>query len=73
LLVTLITAQSSLAEGRSLAKSVTTTTAQPAHSGAAVTPAQPDITLAKAVLGWEPKVQLEAGLKKTIEYFAHSL
>jgi nucleoside-diphosphate-sugar epimerase len=21
-------------------------------------------------LGWEPKIQLEAGLKKTIEYFA---
>tara|TARA_B110001469_G_C9626147_1_gene312612 strand:+ start:180 stop:311 length:132 start_codon:yes stop_codon:yes gene_type:complete len=34
---------------------------------------QPDITQAKAVLGWEPKVQLEAGLKKTIEYFAQSL
>ena len=34
---------------------------------------KPDITQAKAVLGWEPKVQLEAGLKKTIEYFAKSL
>jgi UDP-glucuronate decarboxylase len=34
---------------------------------------QPDITQAKAILGWEPKVQLEAGLKKTIEYFAQSL
>jgi UDP-glucuronate decarboxylase len=34
---------------------------------------KPDITQAKAVLGWEPKVQLEAGLKKTIEYFAQSL
>ena len=34
---------------------------------------QPDITQAKAVLGWEPKVQLEAGLKKTIEYFAETL
>ena len=29
----------------------------------------PDITLAKSVLGWEPKVPLEEGLKKTIEYF----
>ena len=34
---------------------------------------KPDITQAQAVLGWEPKVQLEAGLKKTIEYFAQSL
>ena len=34
---------------------------------------KPDITQAKAVLGWEPKVQLEAGLKKTIEYFAETL
>ena len=31
---------------------------------------QPDITQARDVLGWEPKIQLEAGLKKTIEYFA---
>jgi len=30
---------------------------------------QPDITLAKAKLGWEPKVGLDAGLAKTIEYF----
>jgi UDP-glucuronate decarboxylase len=30
---------------------------------------QPDITLAKAKLGWEPKVALEEGLKKTIQYF----
>jgi dTDP-glucose 4,6-dehydratase len=30
---------------------------------------QPDITLAKAELGWEPKVGLYEGLKKTIEYF----
>lgn len=30
---------------------------------------KPDITLAKKVLGWEPKVPLEEGLKKTIEYF----
>jgi UDP-glucuronate decarboxylase len=34
---------------------------------------QPDITQAREVLGWEPKVQLEAGLKKTIKYFAQSL
>jgi UDP-glucuronate decarboxylase len=30
---------------------------------------QPDITLAKEKLDWEPTVQLEEGLKKTIEYF----
>ena len=30
---------------------------------------QPDITLAKKVLGWEPKVKLEDGLKETIAYF----
>lgn len=30
---------------------------------------QPDITLAKSMLNWEPLVPLEAGLKKTISYF----
>jgi UDP-glucuronate decarboxylase len=30
---------------------------------------QPDIKLAKEKLGWEPKVELEEGLLKTIEYF----
>jgi dTDP-glucose 4,6-dehydratase len=30
---------------------------------------QPDITRARTLLGWEPKVQLEEGLVKTIEYF----
>lgn len=30
---------------------------------------QPDITLAKNVLGWEPKIKLEEGLGKTIDYF----
>jgi UDP-glucuronate decarboxylase len=29
----------------------------------------PDISRAKSLLGWEPKVPLETGLKKTIEYF----
>jgi len=30
---------------------------------------RPDITKAKRVLGWEPRVPLEEGLSKTIEYF----
>lgn len=30
---------------------------------------QPDITRAKTVLGWEPKVDFEEGIKKTIDYF----
>jgi len=30
---------------------------------------QPDITRARSILGWEPKVQLEDGLKETISYF----
>lgn len=30
---------------------------------------RPDITLAKKILGWEPKVPLAEGLKKTIPYF----
>ena len=30
---------------------------------------QPDITLARKILKWEPKVSLEEGLARTIEYF----
>jgi dTDP-glucose 4,6-dehydratase len=30
---------------------------------------QPDITRARKLLGWEPKVALDEGLSKTIEYF----
>jgi dTDP-glucose 4,6-dehydratase len=30
---------------------------------------QPDITLARKSLGWEPKVALDDGLRRTIEYF----
>ena len=32
---------------------------------------QPDITLAKRELGWEPKVEFEDGLSRTIDYFRH--
>ncbi|MDI6789389.1 MAG: SDR family oxidoreductase [Thermodesulfobacteriota bacterium] len=32
---------------------------------------QPDITLAREKLGWEPKIGLEEGLKQTIIYFEH--
>lgn len=34
---------------------------------------QPDITLAKEKLGWEPKIQLREGLVKTIDYFEGQL
>jgi len=34
---------------------------------------QPDITLAKNVIKWEPKVSLLEGLKKTIAYFEETL
>lgn len=34
---------------------------------------QPDITLAREKLGWEPKIQLEEGLLKTIPYFEEVL
>lgn len=34
---------------------------------------QPDITKAKAVLGWEPTVSIEDGLRSTIEHFRKEL
>lgn len=34
---------------------------------------RPDISLAEAVLGWEPKMPLAEGLKHTIEYFRSEL
>ena len=30
---------------------------------------KPDVTVARAVLGWEPRVPLRDGLRRTIEYF----
>jgi UDP-glucuronate decarboxylase len=33
----------------------------------------PDISLARARLGWQPEVALEAGLQKVIEYFARTI
>jgi UDP-glucuronate decarboxylase len=34
---------------------------------------RPDITRAREVLGWEPKVDLEDGLARTVPYFAEQL
>ncbi len=34
---------------------------------------QPDITLAKSTLDWEPQIKLDAGLVKTIDYFRNFL
>ena len=34
---------------------------------------QPDLSKAKTLLGWEPKVALADGLKETVAYFKRSL
>jgi dTDP-glucose 4,6-dehydratase len=34
---------------------------------------RPDIRLAKMLLGWEPQIELEDGLRKTIEYFRQAV
>lgn len=34
---------------------------------------QPDITRAKTILGWEPKVSRQEGLKRTLQYFKKTL
>ena len=30
---------------------------------------RPDISLARALLGWEPRIPLETGLSATLDYF----
>ena len=30
---------------------------------------QPDITLARSLLGWEPQVDLREGVRRTVPYF----
>jgi dTDP-glucose 4,6-dehydratase len=34
---------------------------------------QPDITLAKKLLGWEPQVSFEEGITRTVDYFREFL
>jgi len=34
---------------------------------------RPDISLAKALLNWEPKVSLDEGIRETLDYFKNSL
>jgi UDP-glucuronate decarboxylase len=34
---------------------------------------QPDITKARELLGWQPRVNLEDGLRCTLDYFAHTI
>ena len=34
---------------------------------------QPDISQARSVLGWEPRIPLETGLQRTIEYFREAI
>ena len=34
---------------------------------------QPDLTLARSLLGWEPAVQLREGLTRTAEYFTRAI
>ncbi len=55
-----------------LVKELTGSQSQIVHEGLpADDPVQrrPDITKAQKLLGWQPKISLEEGLKKTIEYF----
>lgn len=57
---------------RQLTKTASTTVHQPLPQD---DPTQrcPDITLAKELLNWEPKIQLDEGLEKTIPYFQQKI
>src|SRR4030066_545259 len=55
-----------------LTKSISKISYQPLPMDAPTQP-KPDITLAKDKLGWSPKMDLEKGLIKTIEYFRNVL
>jgi UDP-glucuronate decarboxylase len=34
---------------------------------------QPDISLIKSIIGWEPTIGLKSGLRETIQYFKNEL
>ena len=34
---------------------------------------RPDVAFAESTIGWAPRIQLEEGLKRTIEYFEERL
>ncbi|PYV44884.1 MAG: NAD-dependent dehydratase, partial [Acidobacteria bacterium] len=34
---------------------------------------KPDITKAKTLLGWEPKIDLETGLRMSLDYFREAV
>jgi dTDP-glucose 4,6-dehydratase len=34
---------------------------------------RPDITRARELLGWEPKIQLEEGLRRSMDYFRQAI
>lgn len=57
---------------KSLADSDSTTEFHPLPEGDPLR-RKPDITRAKEVLGWGPKVSLEEGLEKTIRYFGEKI
>ena len=42
---------------------------EPTRRPAQMKQRQPDITKAKEVLGWQPSIELEQGLVKTVDYF----